>query len=323
MPPDNAMTAPADEAAPPADVAPTEPVVPAPAVVAADVPAEEPAAPAEEPARPPADDPAPNEPPAPAEPPEPYEPPAPYVPPPAEPAAPDPAPDPIVPAPERAPIVPPTATLDAGLAAAAAATTEVAPPPSVPATEPEPAAESPEPPAAEPSRSRGRALLAGVAGVVLLAVVGGGVWLAGSDARAAQRTERRRADALAQSRQLALNLVSIDYRTLDRDLHRIADSTTGKARSEFDEKILENEPYKKLVTDNQAVLTSTIKRIGIEPCGADDKACKRGDAATVLVFLDQESKNKLRPTPRVDRNRVVLGLVRHGNRWLVNEVSVI
>jgi Mce-associated membrane protein len=228
-----------------------------------------------------------------------------------------------VPAPVAPPVVLPTATLDTALAGAAAATTEVAPVPAVPIdavpVDPEPAGAAP----ADPTPRSRRPLLLAVATVVLAALAGLVTWLAGADARDAERADRRRAGAVAQSRQLALNLVSIDYRTLDRDLQRIADSTTGKARSEFDEKILKNEPYKKLVTDNQAVLTSTIKRIGLEPCGADDDACQRGDRATVLVFLDQESKNKLRPTPRVDRNRVVLSLVRHADRWLVDEVTVI
>jgi Mce-associated membrane protein len=43
----------------------------------------------------------------------------------------------------------------------------------------------------------------------------------------------------------------------------------------------------------------------------------------VLVFLDQESRNKLRTTPRVDRNRVALTLVRTNGHWLVSEVAVL
>jgi Mce-associated membrane protein len=214
--------------------------------------------------------------------------------------------------------VPPTATLDAGLAAAAATTTEVAPPPAVP-LDLAPA----EQPAADDRRGRRNAWIAVFVVIVLLAA--GGLLAAGplTDWRLAARLAERRNDALADARRLALNIGSIDYRNLDRDLTRISDSTTGKARSEFDAKILKNDAYKTLVKENQAVLTSTVVRIGLEPCGTADKACNNGDSAVALVFLDQESKNKLRPTPRVDRNRVALTLVRRGKTWLISEVAVL
>jgi Mce-associated membrane protein len=237
---------------------------------------------------------------------------------PAEPQAPA---EPIVPAEPAAPIVPPTpptppnATLDAGLAAAAATTTETAPPAAVPTWGE---------PFAEPTARRSRTGLVVASAVVALLLLAGFL-LAGpvGDWRHAARLESRRDDALADARRLALNIGSIDYKNLDRDLTRISDSTTGKAREEFDAKILKNDAYKTLVKENQAVLASTIQRIGLEPCGGNDKACKAGDKVVALVFLDQESKNKLRPTPRIDRNRVALTLVRRGRTWLISDVAVL
>jgi hypothetical protein len=311
---------PAEPPAPPAPYetpAPTEPTTP-PEPLAPVPPA--PTPPAPEPIVPPATatpQPAPMPPATPTPPPTPAPPPptppGPIPEPPApEPPAPDPIPEP--PTPE-----PPNATLDAGLAAAAAATTELAPPPAVP--DPDPA----DPYDPEPAQRRSL-LLPVVAAVLALLVLAGVAFAAVGpvrDWRATARLDQRRADALADARRLALNIGSIDYQNLDRDLQRISDSTTGKARSEFDAKILKNDAYKNLVKDNQAVLTSTIVRIGLEPCGADAKACKKGNEAVVLVFLDQESKNKLRPTPRVDRNRVALTLVRRGRTWLISEVAVL
>jgi hypothetical protein len=286
-----------------------EPVTPSPA-------APDPVpAPPPEPVTPPVPEPAPEPAPAPAPEPvlEPEPAPAPW---PEPEPVPEPEPGPVpLPEPPPAPTAQETATVEAGLAAAAATTTELAPHPAVPVETLEFA-----PP--EPPRRRGWLLGLGIATLPLAAAVAL-VYAAGSDGRAAERLADRRAEALAQARQLALNLVSIDYRTLDRDLKRISDSTTGKAREEFDDKILKNDSYKDLVRDNKAVITSTIQRIGLEPCGAEDEACLRGDTAVVLVFLDQESKNKLRTTPRVDRNRVALTLVRRGDRWLVSEVKVV
>jgi hypothetical protein len=336
VPPSASPTAPAEPAVPtPASPAsPTEPAPPGPPAdptppTASEAAAAPPAAPADGQAEPAAPQAAaasaPSAAPAtsvsvdvPAD-----EPPAPGATPPADPStaatsAPDPPPLATPPAGQPTSSEP---TLDAGLAAAAATTAELAPPPSVPVpygTAYDPAS------GAEPTDRRRVALPALLTALVLLAT-GGLLWFYGPPAkgRDAVRLADRRADAYAQSRQLALNLVSIDYKTLDRDLKRIADSTTGKARDEFDKKILSNEAYKSLVKDNEAVLTSTINRIGLEPCGSGDKACKRGDRVTVLVFLDQESKNKLRPTPRVDRNRVVLTLVRVRAHWLVSDVAVV
>src|ERR1700752_1833236 len=109
----------------------------------------------------------------------------------------------------------------AALATPVATAVETPPPPALPE---EPLVETGED---VPFVQAGRSwdLLAGVAVALLGIVVAAVVWFTGSDARAGQRGAGRRADALAEARQLALNLVSIDYRTLDRDLKRISDST--------------------------------------------------------------------------------------------------
>jgi hypothetical protein len=325
-------------AAEPVAPAPAEPPVEAPVEPVAEEPAEVPAGSAEpEPAEPePAPAPeVPAEPEAvpevPAEPIVPAEPVTPIAPepvpaPPAEPPAPLEPPEP--PAPENV-------TFEAGLTNAAATTTEIAPPPAVPVADTPAPAETPvtEDTATadgtddtEDAPGRRGGLLVGLtAAVALLALVALAFTVVGplADARKTERLDDRREQALTQARTLALNLVSIDYKTLDRDLQRISESTTGKARADFDDKILKNDSYKQLVKDNEAVITSTIQRIGLEPCGKDDDACLRGDTANVLVFLDQESKNKLRPTPRVDRNRVLLTLVRKNDTWLVSDVRVL
>ncbi|MDQ1711385.1 MAG: Mce-associated rane protein [Frankiaceae bacterium] len=335
MPADESTAPPGAEPTPVPEPEPTPVPTPEPTLVAGDVPANEPvtAPPPVEPPAPAAVEPPPAPEPAPEPEPErivPREEPAPIVPPvtvplPTEPAPPPPAPEPPAPPVEPdppAPDPPTTTTLDASLAAAAATTTETAPPPVVPDAPADDVADT-EPADDLPRRGRRNAVVAVLVAVVLVAVLG--LVVAGPIAgwRAADRLDHRRTEALADARRLALNIGSIDYKFLDRDLARISDSTTGKARTEFDAKILKNDAYKTLVKDNQAVLSSSIQRIGLEPCGADDRACKRGDSAVVLVFLDQESRNKLRPTPRVDRNRVALTLVRRGKTWLISEVAVI
>ncbi|HEU0130703.1 MAG TPA: hypothetical protein VFQ85_06900, partial [Mycobacteriales bacterium] len=231
---------------------------------------------------------------------------------------PAPAPPPAVAAPE------PTATVDAGLAAAAATTTELAPHPAVPAED-----ESPwDPPRRydEPPRGGRRPVLVVAVTMVAVVLLGALGWVASRpvlDWRRADRLAARRAEALRAARTLALNIGSLDHKNLDRDLTRIAESTTGEAREEFDAKILKNDAYKALVKENEATLTSTVQRIGLEPCGSDDTACRDGKRVVVLVFYDQESRNKLRPTPRVDRNRVALTLVRSHGKWLISDVAVV
>jgi Mce-associated membrane protein len=216
--------------------------------------------------------------------------------------------------PELASAVPAPDTVAMGLSGAGSATTELAP-------------DQVLPPRGYDGGMRGRGvvgLVVGLVAIVLLVAGALAAWFGPvKGGREEQRLADRRQEAVNRARELALNIGTLNYARLDDDLRKIAESTTGKARAEFDEKILKNEAYKKLVRDNQAELRTTIVRIGLEPCGDRDEACLRGDTAVALVFLDQESKNKLRPTPRVDRNRVALTLVRDGDGWLISEVQVL
>ena len=47
-----------------------------------------------------------------------------------------------------------------------------------------------------------------------------------------------------------------------------------------------------------------------------------GDTAIVLVFLDQEITNVTVPDGRVDSSRMVVTVVRDGDRWLLDDAQL-
>ena len=47
-----------------------------------------------------------------------------------------------------------------------------------------------------------------------------------------------------------------------------------------------------------------------------------GDTAVVLVFLDQEVTNVTVPDGRVDSSRMVVTVVRDGDRWLLDDAQL-
>ena len=179
---------------------------------------------------------------------------------------------------------------------------------------------------AEPAPDRRHPVLARLPLVLLALLLIGALvaWLGPvRDWRQAARRDERRSQAVSQSGKLALYLSTVRHDKLDEDLRHIAEITTGEAHKEFAESLFENETYKKLSRELQAVITGKVVRTALVPCGTDDSACRRGDEATVIVFVDQSRSNKVNRTPRVERTPYVLTLVRRGDTWLISEVELI
>ncbi|TMR89448.1 hypothetical protein [Nonomuraea basaltis] len=76
-----------------------------------------------------------------------------------------------------------------------------------------------------------RILITALSGV-LAVLVGTGVWIA-AQARDEQGRAGDKEAALLAAGAHAKNLISLDYRTVDADLQRILDTSTGAARAEY------------------------------------------------------------------------------------------
>lgn len=150
-------------------------------------------------------------------------------------------------------------------------------------------------------------ILAIVVGVLVATNVATGVgWFVQSRAGREERAVR----AVAQ--RFARNLVSFDYRTLDADIARVRKDSTGNFQGELDvfggapdvrEKLLE------VQAQSHGVVHGTVVR------------SVTAETASVIVVLDQSTRNKERPEPQVFYRRVELTLVNTVRGWKVDRVA--
>jgi Mce-associated membrane protein len=157
-----------------------------------------------------------------------------------------------------------------------------------------------------PARRLPRLLLGGL--VVVLAAGSVALW-AGNRSAAAAATSR--ADVLAAARQEAVNLTSQDYRTVDADLHRMADGATGQLRDDLDQR---SGQAKQVVVKNKAVARGVAVEAGI--------VALHGDTATALVAVDSTIDSGAAASAS-RRYRFQLDLTRVGDRWLVSNLTAV
>jgi Mce-associated membrane protein len=149
-------------------------------------------------------------------------------------------------------------------------------------------------------------LVAGLVVVILLVTAG----LLTVRARGADRVEQARTDATAAAEATAVDLLSYDYRHLDRDFARARAGLTGG------------------FVDDYAKTTRTVVR----PTATEVKAVVKADVAAssvvragqnrvvVLLFVNQTTTSTRLDAPKVDLNRVRLTMDRVDGRWLVSKV---
>jgi Mce-associated membrane protein len=122
----------------------------------------------------------------------------------------------------------------------------------------------------------------------------------------------RRAEVLHAARQQAVNFTTLDHRTLDRDLRRVLDGSTGSFRAEF---AAGTTDLRGLVTANKAVSRGEVLEAGI--VSADD------DSARVLVVADSTVTNTASEQPERRHYRIQMDLQRSGGRWLVSDLTFV
>ena len=202
------------------------------------------------------------------------------------------------PAVEQEPVVAPprrTAVLDR------APTTPAAPP-----TEAEETAEG------APARAgrRGRAdLLVLVAGLVTLVLVLTAGLLA-LRARGEDRVEQARTSALAAAEAHAVDLLSYDYRHLDRDFARAGKALTGSFADDY-------------ATTTKTVVKPTaeeVKAVVTAEVAASSVVRASQNQVVVLLFVNQTTTSTRVEGPKVDLNRVRLTMARVNGDWLVSKV---
>jgi Mce-associated membrane protein len=119
-------------------------------------------------------------------------------------------------------------------------------------------------------------------------------------------TSSEKVDAVQVAKTFALDFGSYDYRHLDKDFAEVATRMTpsfGKSYTDTSSQL------KPTFLQYKTQVTARIQGYGLT------SATK--SRAVVVVFLDQTVKTTQSSTPRVDRNRLEVDLVRVNGKWLV------
>ena len=122
-----------------------------------------------------------------------------------------------------------------------------------------------------------------------------------------QREDELRRSATEDASRLVVQLASYDHQDVDANLEAVvAEATPG-----FADRYREvSQGLRELLTSGQGTSTGTVTHAGVQ--SVDE------ERAVVLVFLDQEVTNVTVPEGRVDASRMVVTLVRDGDRWLLD-----
>lgn len=159
-----------------------------------------------------------------------------------------------------------------------------------------------------------RGPLAMIALVLLAALIGAGIALAGtlpgSDSAAPSAAQPSTAQAQAAARDYAMALSAVNYQSLDASRARAAELSTDAFSGQVDEVF---NGLASTLTAAQAVTTATADDVGI--VSIDDAH------AVALVFIDQQSTSLVRPEGVANGLRLRVELVREGERWLVDKAE--
>jgi Mce-associated membrane protein len=118
--------------------------------------------------------------------------------------------------------------------------------------------------------------------------------------------------ALAAGERVAADFTTYDYRTLVADFGRTRGSLTSDFQKKYDQT---TEQLTATLTQYQASSTSKVQEAAIVSSSASK--------AVVMAFIDQSITNSTEKTPRTDRVRMKLTLVKVGGSWLVSSLDLV
>ncbi len=160
----------------------------------------------------------------------------------------------------------------------------------------------------------GRTLITGLA-VLVAGLAAAAVW-AGTSRSAAQADERDRRAAVQAATVHAAALLALDHRTVDQDVKRLIDTSTGQAREGY---------VRGRAAMRQATLEREVSQTGVLRASGLVSMDGERHTAEVLVVGDAlirwEADNKDAPEERLYRWRMEVTEV--GDRWLVSRSELV
>ena len=143
--------------------------------------------------------------------------------------------------------------------------------------------------------------------VILLVAVG----VLGSLLWQDHRQGELRRTAAEDASRLVVQLATYDHADVDANL----DAVVAEATPGFADRYREvSEGLRELLASGEGTSNGTVTHAAVESVD--------GDTAVVLVFLDQEVANVTVPDGRVDTSRMVVTVVRDGDRWLLDDAQL-
>lgn len=163
-----------------------------------------------------------------------------------------------------------------------------------------------------PAARRTPDLLVLVAGVVVLALVLTAATLM-VKARGEARTERARTEAVAAAESRTVDLLSYDYRHLDRDFARAEAGLTGRFAKDY-AKTTES-AVRPTAEQVHAVVKAEVVSSSVVRAAQNE--------VVVLLFVNQTTTSTRVDGPQVDLNRVRMTLTRVGDGWRISAVTAL
>lgn len=148
-------------------------------------------------------------------------------------------------------------------------------------------------------------LLVVVALVIAAVVLGLRLW-------EARQAESVRTEAMQAARQESVNLYTLDYNTIDKNIANVLAGATGDFHDQYAKGAAQ---FKKAVTDNKVRSDATVLEAGV--VSADT------DSVTVLVVLDSTVRNNADQKGQLKHFRMQLEMSKVDGRWRARSLEFI
>lgn len=163
----------------------------------------------------------------------------------------------------------------------------------------------------EAPRRAPRLLMRVIAAVVAAAAAAALVVLSVGEYRH-RHDDALRAQAVSSTHDYLAAMAAFDYQNMDANRDRIVANSSPEFAAKYDEMV---KALRDIVVTSKGLATATADHVVVERIDSN--------AATVVAFVDQHVTNVTAPQGSEQKYRMVVTLIRDGDRWIVNDVQTV